>query len=104
MPKASVSASGPGASVLIPAQPGRRIIVTSMALTFSQSATSAQKVAFLSDSDVIAGPFYVVNGQPLEYMRRMSDPERIALGASFGIDLEDTLKVAGTIEYDIGAQ
>lgn len=102
MRQLSVNITGEGPHAAVPAVPDMRIIVTRIILTFSHAQPQAQPVAFYSGADLIAGPFFVLDGGELEYERREGDETRMEIGEPFNVLLADGLSAAGVITYELG--
>lgn len=100
----SINVTGVGPHTIVPAVPGSRIIVSRMILTFSHSEPKAQPITFYSGADAFIGPFYVLDGGEIEYNRRQSDENNIAVGEPFRIGLAANLSAAGNVFYDLGSQ
>lgn len=98
----SVNITGAGPHSVIDAVPGMRIIVTRIILTFSHAEPQAQPVAFYSGPDLIAGPFFILDGGEVEYERREGDATHMAIGESFNVLLADGLSAAGVLNYELG--
>lgn len=102
MIRKSVDITGTGPHAVLPAAAGMTNVVWRMVLTFAHQAAEAQKVTFLSGTDVVAGPFYVLDGGEIAYNASGEQRLPLATGAAFNIGLSPDVSCAGLIDYEVG--
>lgn len=93
-----------GPHVILSAVTGRVPIISRAVITFSHESTKALRVKFLSGPRVMSGPFYVLDGHRIDYVRGEGQPFHIEAGEDFAIELVDGLSAAGMVEYEIGGK
>lgn len=100
----SFDIAGPGVHAILPATEGRVPIISRATITFSHESTRALKVIFWSGPRIMAGPYYVLDGHRIDYVRGDAKPFYIEAGETFSIELDDGLAAAGMVEYEIGGK
>jgi hypothetical protein len=97
--KAIIDITGAGPHNIVTASAGDIPVIQSIFLTFAHVGPKALKVTMRTGSKVVAGPFYVLDGQVWEWSRAGGNMFALNPGESFSIEMDSGLSAAGEIEY-----